>query len=160
MLKLDSSGLSWRSYWAAFTLLTGLHPVLAEAAAYCVCWRLDKTGIISSLTVSEWRAGCCDKQILYYHLCSCWAAVWRMDMKPYSSTIFAQESTIPLSHAISCPLWKPLSLGCLKRNHKVESSWEDGETQDWLQDLADNNREYALFEWRYVYFFYMISSRG
>lgn len=33
-------------------------------AAYCVCRRLDKTRIIGSLTVSEWRTGCCDKQLL------------------------------------------------------------------------------------------------
>lgn len=60
----NSSGFSWMNYFAAFTFLTVLHPVWTEAAAFCVCRRLDKTRIISSLTVFEWRAGCCDKQLL------------------------------------------------------------------------------------------------
>lgn len=62
--KMDSRGFSWRNYFAAFTFLAVLQPVLTRAAAYCVCRRLDKTRTISSLTVSEWRTGCCDKQLL------------------------------------------------------------------------------------------------
>lgn len=159
MLKLDRSGLPWRSYWAAFTFLTALYPVLAEAAAYCVCvlWELDKTRIIISLTVSKWRAGCYDKQILLsLQLLGCCLKnryevlfFHSICTRIYINTFIARHFLSALKTAIT---------GYLKQSHKVESCWGDRETQGWLQDLADNKREYSSFEWGYVCYFYMISS--
>lgn len=147
MLKLDSSWLSWRSYWTAFTFLTGLLPVLAEAAASCVCRRLDKTWIISSLTVSEWRAGRCDKQILpsLQLLGCCWKngneAIFFHNIctRIYNDTFIVRHFLSALKAAIT---------RCLKRSHKVECGWEE------------RNARLTARPSSQVCFFYIINSRG
>lgn len=158
MLKPRAGGSLGGATGLLLPFLTGLHPVLAEAAAYCVCQRLDNTGIISSLTVSEWRAGCHDKQTLpSLQLLGCCLKNGYEAIFFHSICTRIYNDTFITRHFLSA--LKATIARCLKWSHKVESGWKDKESEDWLQDPADK-REDSFFKGGYMCFFHMISSRG
>lgn len=119
---MDCSGFSWRNYFAAFTFLAVLHPVLTRAAAYCACRRLDKTRIISSLTVSL-NEGQDAVISSYYHLCSC-------SLKNGYEAIFFRNICTRIyneNHFLSAPT--AVIAQRLKRIHKVGYGWADRESR-------------------------------